>query len=288
VETVEETLWSYAEPPDAGAAVEAAAAIDALSMTPPGDTEAAMPVAPAGGAPAVVPSVFVTEVEPAPLSGSAEPASADGIPWTDAVTAVQEGVAEDPPPLPERAPSSETMEAVGQPSTEIVAVDGRFERVSALQGRPVGVLRVDVEETLGHYAEWAGVRARDIRRLNGLAFGRTLHLNQEIRIPLDRVPSDAFEEQRYEYHKRLQEDFFAAYRTVEADGYMVQPGDTLWNLCRERFDIPPWLLRHYNPDVDFAVLRPRQLLKIPGIEKTAAGDPGTVSDGNGEEVEGTD
>jgi membrane-bound lytic murein transglycosylase D len=130
----------------------------------------------------------------------------------------------------------------------------------------VGIVQVEVEETLGHYAEWAGVRASRIRRLNNLPFGKPLLLHQKIKIPLDVVAAADFEVQRYEFHKRLYEDFFAAYRVGELQRYRVQPGDSYWTLCREKFDLPLWLLRHYNAGVNLAALRIHQPLTIPAIE----------------------
>ena len=184
--------------------------------------------------------------------------------------------------VPLTSPEPEAAEAGSAqrpavPSGEIVAADLRFERIVDLKGQTVGILAVEVEETLGHFAEWAGVRTQAIRRLNGLSYGRTLHLHQKVRIPLARTTREAFEEQRYEYHKRLQEDFFAAYRVNELEAYRVQRGDSYWTLCREKFDIPLWLLKHYNADVDLADLRARQKLMIPMVEKTDAGDPATVA-----------
>ncbi len=160
---------------------------------------------------------------------------------------------------------------------EIVSVDVRFHRKTRIDQRPVGVLQVEVEETLGHFAEWAGVRTQEIRRLNGLRYGRTLHLHQKVKIPLDKISAGEFEEQRYEYHKRLQEDFFAVYRVGELEVYRVQSGDNYWTLCREKFDVPMWLLKHYNMEADLAALQIRQKLMIPLIEKTDAGDPGAVT-----------
>lgn len=162
------------------------------------------------------------------------------------------------------------------PNTEIVSIDVRFDQVTDIDQQPVGLLQVEVEETLGHYAEWAGVRTQQIRRLNGLRFGRTLHLHQKVKIPLNKTSAAAFEEQRYEYHKRLQEDFFAVYRVAELEPYRVQSGDNYWTLCRDKFDVPMWLLKHYNMDVDLAALRIHQKLMIPAIQETTAGDPGTV------------
>ena len=221
------------------------------------------------------------------------------VPMTTAPEVVQEPQAA-PAPVTEEAtepqialivPSQVEEEAqsvpatVVVPNTEIVSIDVRFDQVADIDQRPVGLLQVEVEETLGHYAEWAGVRTQQIRRLNGLRFGRTLHLHQKIKIPLDKTNAAAFEEQRYEYHKRLQEDFFAVYRVSELETYRVQPGDNYWTLCREKFGVPMWLLKHYNMDVALADLRINQKLMIPAIQETAAGDPGTVSNDTASETD---
>jgi membrane-bound lytic murein transglycosylase D len=153
------------------------------------------------------------------------------------------------------------------PSAEIVSADVRFKRIKNRASLPTGTLQVEVEETLGHFAEWAGVRTQRIRRLNGLPFGESLHLHQKVMIPLDKVGPQTFEEKRYEYHKRLQEDFFSVYRIAEIRTYRVKNGDNLWALSLGKFNIPMWLLKSCNPEVDFADLRLRQTLMIPVIEK---------------------
>ena len=186
-----------------------------------------------------------------------------------------------PLPAARKAPALGAVAGQVMPAAEIVSLDVRFRRTDSSGSQAVGVLRVEVEETLGHYAEWAGVRTQAIRRLNGLRYGRTLHLHQDVRIPLDKVSAAAFEEQRYEYHKRLQEDFFAVYRVAELEPYRVRPGDNIWTLCRERFEIPMWLLKHYNVDTDLAALHVRQTLRVPVIADTAAGEPGTVTSETG-------
>lgn len=153
-----------------------------------------------------------------------------------------------------------------------VPVDMGFHRIDSNARQPVGIIQVEVEETLGHYAEWAGVRASSIRRLNGLPYGRHLHLNQQVKIPLEKVTADDFETRRYEFHKRLQEDFFAAYRVGELQRYQVRPGDSYWTLCREKFDLPLWLLKQYNAEINLAALKVHQSLTIPFVESVAAND----------------
>jgi membrane-bound lytic murein transglycosylase D len=173
-----------------------------------------------------------------------------------------------------------------KPNLEIVTADVRFENVLNENGRPVGILQVEVEETLGHYAEWAKVRTHQIRRLNAMRFGDVLHLHQKIKIPLQRTTVQLFEETRYEYHKRLQEDFFAVYRPGELSAYRIERGDSVWTLCRKKFDIPMWLLKHSNPELDLAELRMNQKIWIPTIEKATLDEP-LVGDGSEGEDPGT-
>lgn len=170
---------------------------------------------------------------------------------------------------------------------QVVAVDVGFERITKISGRPVGQIHVAVEETLGHYAEWADVRTQQIRKLNGLRFGAPLNLHQKIKIPLHRVDAQTFEQNRYEFHKRLQEDFFAVYRIGELQTYRVERGDNYWTLCRDKFQIPMWLLKHCNPETDLADLRYHQKLMIPTIEKASMDDanPGMEQESDAEETE---
>jgi membrane-bound lytic murein transglycosylase D len=135
------------------------------------------------------------------------------------------------------------------------------------RGKPVGAIRVEVEETLGHYAEWTDVPAREIRQLNGLRYGRPLHLNQQIKIPLHRMKKEAFEEKRLEYHQGLAEDFFTSYRVDRIFTYTIKRGDNIWTLSRQEFEVPLWLIKRFNADVDFNNLVPSQKLQIPVLEK---------------------
>jgi membrane-bound lytic murein transglycosylase D len=154
------------------------------------------------------------------------------------------------------------------PGIGMVTGSFSFERIVQHRKVPVGVIRVEIEETLGHYAEWSGVRASELRRLNGIRYGHPIHLGQELKIPLHRVTKEAFEEIRFEYHKELVEDFFTAYRIETVQNYSIKKGDNIWNLSREEFELPLWLIRRYNNDVDLTALVPSQNLRIPIVERT--------------------
>ena len=150
---------------------------------------------------------------------------------------------------------------------EILQGNYGIERTWYDQGKPIGTIRVEVEETLGHYAEWLGITAWEIRRLNGFPYGKAIRIAQKIKIPLHRVSQEEFEEKRFEFHKELAEDFFASFRIEKVQTYTVRRGDNIWTLSKEKFEVPLWLIKKYNAHLDFSALYPSQELIIPIIEK---------------------
>lgn len=135
------------------------------------------------------------------------------------------------------------------------------------KGRSVGVVKVNVEETIGHFAEWLDVPAREIRRLNGIRYGRPLRLNQSIKVPLNKTSEEEFEARRLAYHQGLAEDFFNRYRVAWTTTYTVQKGDSIWKLANKNFNVPVWLIKRFNSDTDFATLAPARKLIIPVVNE---------------------
>jgi membrane-bound lytic murein transglycosylase D len=101
-----------------------------------------------------------------------------------------------------------------------------------------------------------------------------IRIDQHLKIPLYRVTIEEFEEKRFEHHKELTEDFFATYRVESIQTYAIKRGDNIWTLSREEFEVPMWLIRRYNVDIDFYKLMPSQKLLIPVVEKRTAYDMG--------------
>ena len=158
-----------------------------------------------------------------------------------------------------------------EPSLNPEVVQGNLavKHVQTQDGRLIGIIRVEVEETLGHYAEWLEVSAGELRRLNGLRYGEPIRINEAIKIPMRRVTKAEFEEKRFEYHKELAEDFFASYRVEKVQIYTIKRGDNIWTLSREHFEVPLWLIKKFNAHLDISTLHPSQELLIPIIEKNA-------------------
>lgn len=158
----------------------------------------------------------------------------------------------------------------------IVGGNLEVEQVMIQKGKPVGIIQVEMEETLGHLAEWLEIPTKNIRRLNRFPYGETLQLHTKVKIPLDKISKEQFEETRFEFHKKIQEDFFSFYEIESVQLYQLQKGDNVWTLCNDIFEMPVWLLKLYNPKVDFNDLRWSQKLVIPVIKEITQNAENTV------------
>ncbi|MCG6931779.1 MAG: LysM peptidoglycan-binding domain-containing protein [Desulfofustis sp.] len=131
----------------------------------------------------------------------------------------------------------------------------------------VGTIEVQPDESIGLLADWLKVTPASIRIANNLSGNASVRPGQRIRLDFINTDVSTFEENRFDYHQELQEDFFESFRIVSVSDYRVQPGDTLWELCRKKFDIPLWLLKKYNDTLDYNRLDPSSSLKIPLVKE---------------------
>jgi membrane-bound lytic murein transglycosylase D len=168
------------------------------------------------------------------------------------------------------APLPDSPEAVAKPISKeptinlaIVTSDIKIKKTFTQSNQLVGIIRVVPEETLGHYADWLQIPTQKIRALNQFSYGKTISIDQKIKIPLAKKDMDRFEELRYEYHKEMEEDFFESFSITGVDTYEIKRGDTIWLLCLNKLEIPLWLLKKYNPVMDFNKLKLRQTIHYP-------------------------
>jgi len=137
--------------------------------------------------------------------------------------------------------------------------------------REDGTIVVEATETLGHYAEWLDVAAQRLRDANRMSRRTPLVLGKRIKLDFSRTSREDFEAKRIAYHQELQEAFFAQYRIAGSEVHKVRSGDSIWILSQKRYNVPIWLLRQYNPDVDLEALRPGVTIVIPKVETAPAG-----------------
>ena len=135
---------------------------------------------------------------------------------------------------------------------------------------------VQAAETLGHYAEWLEVRASQLRKLNRMSFATPVVVGNKLKLDFSRITPDQFEAKRAEYHRQLQEAFFAQFRIKDTATHVIKAGESIWVLAQQRYNIPIWLLRQYNPDVDLGSVKPGTKLIIPIVEPTGTTEPGSA------------
>ena len=110
----------------------------------------------------------------------------------------------------------------------------------------VGVIVVDFDETLSHYADWSKLSTTLIMKLNNMTNQSQLNIHSKIKVPFMKVKPDIFEEKRQEFHKAIQEDFFNNFKIDKLLVRNMLKGETAWEICNEIYSIPFWLLASYN------------------------------------------
>lgn len=147
-------------------------------------------------------------------------------------------------------------------------------------------IEVQAAETLGHYAEWLDLRASQLRRINDMRYGTPVVIGNRLALDFSNVDPATFEKRRQAYHESLQARFFDQFRIAGTKKVLVQRGDSLWTLARRADNVPVWLLRQYNPDLDFTALQPGMPVTLPQVER----QPQTDNDSGSKRAEaaGTD
>ncbi len=120
-------------------------------------------------------------------------------------------------------------------------------------------------ETIGHYADWLDVPAATLRSLNHLHARNAVLIGTHFKLAFTKVSRSQFEQRRRDYHQQLEAEYFAAHRITGSDSYVARRGDSLWSVT-QRGAMPVWLLQQYNPDVDFAMLKPGTVIVLPKVE----------------------
>jgi len=198
------------------------------------------------------------EFEPAPVEAAAD-------------TAVAAAAVEATPPPPAPAPAAtQPKEPVSERQTEAAAILPVGTPTGSTDSTDYSVRKdqtvvVQPEETLGHYADWSGVPAARLRSLNRLRKGALVSLGHKIKLDLSHVSAAQFETARREYHRHLQDAFFATHRIAGTENYVVKRGESLWTITAQRADLPVWLVTQYNPDVDFSEMRPGSDIALPRV-----------------------
>jgi membrane-bound lytic murein transglycosylase D len=102
-----------------------------------------------------------------------------------------------------------------------------------------------------------------------MSYRTPVSIGRQTKLEFAKVTPEQFEHRRLEYHHTLQEEYFDAYEVTGTETHVLRAGDTLWELAEVRYQVPIWLLRQYNPVLDFGALQAGTRLVIPQISPRA-------------------
>jgi membrane-bound lytic murein transglycosylase D len=213
------------------------AAVAELSPAEPGVEESAVVAANTQAAPPPEPAQ-----QPEPETQS-EPEQETLVADTSPGSAADETVSE----------ATDALALLADPSDYLVAADDTIE--------------VQAAETLGHYADWLEIRTQRLRDLNGLSFRQPLVIGRRLGLDFSRVDANTFAARRTAHHRELQEAFFTQYRITETTVHRLRRGESVWLLTQQRYKVPVWLVRQYNPDLDFDRVNPGIEIVFPRVEQ---------------------
>ena len=128
-------------------------------------------------------------------------------------------------------------------------------------------VEVQASETLGHFAEWLSIRAWDVRRLNNMAFRDPVIVGKRLTLDFSNVNIVEFELKRREFHSSLQQEFFSNYRIQGVEQYEIKRNDNIGAIASNRYSTPIWLVRQYNPELDFNRIQIGQKIAFPLVEQ---------------------
>ena len=130
-----------------------------------------------------------------------------------------------------------------------------------------GIVEVQPDESIGLFSDWLKVTPKSIRLSNNISSKKDIYPGQKVVLEFLNVSAQDFEELRFDFHQEIQEDFFNSYSVVDVTTYKVSNGDTIWELCHKKFDVPLWLLKKYNDKLNYNRLDSSTSLQIPVLRE---------------------
>ncbi len=178
------------------------------------------------------------------------------------------------------APQPERPEVVGEMTPAAMASEPPPEEATELRTALLSdpsdysvaddlTIEVQPLETLGHFADWLGIRTQRLRDINGFAFRTPVAVGQRIKLEFDAVDAATFEALRIDYHRRQQDNFFRDNVITGVVEHRIRRGESIWILSLRKYDVPIWLFRQYNPSLDLHDVRPGMVVQFPTL---VAGD----------------
>jgi membrane-bound lytic murein transglycosylase D len=77
------------------------------------------------------------------------------------------------------------------------------------------------------------------------------------------VDAKEFENKRVAYHRAQQDSFFRQNVITGVTEHTIRSGESIWILSLRKYDVPVWLFRQYNPELELHKVRPGTTVRFP-------------------------
>jgi membrane-bound lytic murein transglycosylase D len=219
----------------------------------------------AGPAPEVVAAASTPAAGPEPV-----PAEPEVVAVASTVAAVPEPAPAEAEPAMAEVPQVEEQEPAALSGDIAATVESSVE--TALLSDPSdytvaedNTIEVQPLETLGHYADWLGLRTQRLRDINGFAFRTPVEVGQRIKLEFGDVDVAGFENLRVAYHRSQQDSFFRQHIITGVREHTILRGESVWVLALREYDVPVWLFRQYNPGLDLNRITSGTRVRFPEL-----------------------
>ena len=171
-----------------------------------------------------------------------------------------------------RSPLNSSTISLG---VEIIAAPNNIEVKSILDTDPAnyfvdinGNIEAQASETIGRLANWLDLSAWDIRRLNNMNYRDQIFIGKQIQLDFNKVSIADFEINRRDFHSNLQRAFFDTHQIKGSEEYKIRLNDNINRLAKNTYSAPLWLVRQYNPDLNFNHIHVGQKITFPLLKVT--------------------
>ena len=159
--------------------------------------------------------------------------------------------------------------ALGSEQAELAADPSKLSRRCRPDDRGTGARDARTLRRLAWVADPAPARYQRVGVRPRRCYRRATELE------FDGIDVGTFEQRRIDYQQSTQEAFFSSYQITETVEHVIRPGESLWILARRRYQVPVWLLRQFNPDLDFDRIKPGMVVKFPSLRAIGEADTRT-------------
>lgn len=215
-----------------------------------------------GGDGEAVPDPWFVESTPEPSVLDMPPGAIP--PIDDEPTAVAQGgeggETERPDPFAEaaEAPAADRDEPPPLAPSEEVAADG---------GRTVDIV-VERNESIKLYSEWAGVPESELLPNGGLTRPK-LRAGQRLALLLTPDAYRRFTDGRDKYRLEREREFLQRFEVERLEAHTVAKGDNVWKIANKHGEVPVWVLKRFNRNVDLEHLKLGDVVLVPVLNQVA-------------------